>query len=1440
MSDYIAFLHGGIEKPTQRPLDDGSTLANQCLAKWSQIENQEQFPPRLLILLISAGYLGGEDHLDEGKARQLIAGVRRIFFEKGHRDIPLIGSSVAAVFFESYEGNNKRSQIYDSGALLVCLASRMLDASVSVATNVSRNPEAGVQTLIDGLDVEHTLNEYPRALPNRVLLTFFPGTGQPGTTIKNSTDKLHTLLLEKLNYQLPIVGGVSSANDRSRKKRGLQLVNQQSYTDALVACFIRSGLPVATSMAHGLQPVEGINPILHVEDVMEEEYITRFREGVPEEIFKGFTQPILLRDYAPDSAVVRARWLPDTTPNQVQILREVRRSSSLEATTPNPDKMYEDTFAAHDRSLKRAKITSPAGCLSFKCAGHLDYKDALKLDLEWGIGKMKEQFNIPHYLGGFYDGEISTDESGAFVCGGWSIAALIFGDEISERTAVQWGFSTLATHGPALTATTDLQEAYKQSLELVYDLGFPGAMLCLLIRDHDPNAAPQENKRIVVAADAIGARFTKAMQLMQQEGGHAEVTLDEVSNRPPFKSHSGPTSVPRDLFREAGVINEYVLPLRDSANHVFALLRVDVGDQRDENIHDALKGVLNSIAAIVGAAVDRISNWQENRIVRKLDQTLKNSMSASNQKEGLQQFIRDSLEAFGLSNGHIRMVNPAHTSLKLVAGEGVYYEAARKKRLEVSFEDWSPSCEAFVRDETTIINDAPNNIAHKRLSGLYADDAVMAPALQALGSQANVPFKSYNPERKERLGTISLVSSTRWFFNSYHERALAALARRLSFLIDHLRTKEETRRVVLSSGKVRGKRKLAARKLEFIRNISRKFNLVSGTETLNPNDICNLLELATKSLGETFGAHAGAFYLWDEDQQRFILRGQHGWKDEEWLHIARYRRNEDWIGAKGLVDRPRHVEDLFQYYKDQNYSDPTGKYSQQIFGQKLAPEFTVEALAAPVKVAGIQIGVLTLYGMPRKEPFGQSQFYMTAPWLVEEAVNRFGAFVGFLLDRQIAFEEGRAISRLQQLINNFSSQRGRNSFEETVSELVKIFQATHIDFYRSFGDSEPQEFRFFYRVSGDNTTRKPTVEMNQKADDLVAAAARNESVFTQACLLSRDGLLEADLAATDGMIERAALPLIIPDKPGLILDFHWDPIKLVDLDSFHYFTVAELEELAKTMTSFFETYLMNVESELAKAEREDSQIYAHTFGMMMAQRGHKIESLLGDVPKIFSKAKPEDYAAKIEIALDLVAKQRAWVDRCKRAATKAGQQKTECSLHRLMEAALEESAIKENSDKVRYQIEGIHDLLIFGNPDAIREVFSNIITNAAEAMRDGGTLKIKGYQSTRDEVFRKDMKDEDWDEDWGEDWDAENVAVVFEDNGVGIDPKHLKKLGKTDFTTKPDHHGLGTIICVALLQSQNGFMRVASKPGLGTTVVVTLPPTQGGTDEGFDSIWFRR
>src|SRR6266446_1285764 len=139
MSNYIAFLHAGIEKPGDRALEDGNKLASQCLEKLQAINDPEQFPPKLLLLLISAEYLGGEDQLDEVRARQLIAGVRQSFFEAGHRDVPLIGSSVAAVFYEK--------EIYEKGALLICLASRMLEASVSVSTNVSQDPDTSVSRL---------------------------------------------------------------------------------------------------------------------------------------------------------------------------------------------------------------------------------------------------------------------------------------------------------------------------------------------------------------------------------------------------------------------------------------------------------------------------------------------------------------------------------------------------------------------------------------------------------------------------------------------------------------------------------------------------------------------------------------------------------------------------------------------------------------------------------------------------------------------------------------------------------------------------------------------------------------------------------------------------------------------------------------------------------------------------------------------------------------------------------------------------------------------------------------------------------------------------------------------------------------------------------------------------------------------------------------------
>jgi signal transduction histidine kinase len=1404
VSNYIAFLHGGIEGAGVRPLEDGNVLARQCLDKLQECDNPEQFPPKLLFLLISVGYLERKNHLDEIRARQLIAGIRQSFFEAGHRDIPLIGSSVAAIFYDC--------EIHHEGALLVCLASRLLDVTVSMATNVSRDADAAAQALIDGLDIEHSLNEYPRSLPNRLLLTFFPGTGTTGLTANNSTDKLHTLLLEKLNYQIPIVGGVSSANDPKRRKHGLQLVNQQTFTDALAACLIRSGLPLATSMAKGL---ESTGEILHVGEVSkDEQFIVTFDNGRrPEDIFKGQTKPILLRDYSSESNSVRAKWLPDSNPGEVIALRDVRPNSALEVTTPSPQKIYKETRAAHELSLRRARIENPAGCLSFKCSGHLSYRAELKLDLPSGIKAMQEAFGIPHYVGGFYDGEIGTDAAGAFTCGGWSIAALIFGDELSERTAVQGGFSTLATHGLALTASFDFQEALKQSLELVYDLGFQGAMLSIMMRDHNPDLLPKQSEGVLVPMSAKGPRFNKVLQIMRREGINGEIPPEVTcGDKPVFISHaSSPAGTEREVFREAGIINEYVLPLRDSKEQIFALLRVDIGDQEGEKIHDAVKGVLSSVSAIVGAALSRISNWQENQIARKLDYVLKKSMSADSIKDGLQQFIEGALNAFGLANGYIRLVNPAEHFLKLEAGQGAYFEAAMASRSEVSFEDWSPSCEAFIQETTTIINDAPNNIAHQRMCDKYGQDPRMSAALKSLGSYANVSFKN---EAGDRLGTINLLSNESWFFNDHRERALASLSRRVGFLVENLKNKEETRNIKrraeealqkVQSLKLR--EDALARQLSFVKNVGKTLDLIPGLERAG-DDICNLLNFATSRFCQSLRAYAAALYLWDEEQQQYILRAQSGWKDENWVHAARYRRTDNWIGTKGLADKPRYVQDLFQYYQERNYSEPMGRYAKQIFGEHLSSNFTVEAIAAPLRSAGQQFGVLTLYGEPNPQgALRHSQFQTTTISTLEEAIGRFGGLVSVLLSSQSAAEERLASVRRVALFDSIHQNQGQ-PFEIIVCEsIAEHFAPSQVEFFKVRKSGQPDALLWVHgiEVSPLDAQHKTLLKMRQ-ADEFIKRSARTELILSRRIKARSADDIEPSLAVTEGMIERCVIPLIGRGKLSGVIDISWDTNRLAERAAFNFFSHNELDELAKMLGSLYAKQRIILELDEAKKQEEKSRQVVDSLDGLFGFSVHRIRSLIGilkDQASEISGANPSgDVTTAINGLIELINEEIPWIEELVAAAESGSASKEQHPLADIVDEAVSASQMRRHAPKIELVLDLPEGLTIYVNEKVVRETIAGVIKNSIEAMHDGGVVTITASAIS-----------------------ADDVKIILSDTGPGMSEEEIEKLN-SEYTTKKGHLGLGIRLSKATIPIQGGRFVFSSRVNEGTRVEITLPARQ--------------
>lgn len=107
----------------------------------------------------------------------------------------------------------------------------------------------------------------------------------------------------------------------------------------------------------------------------------------------------------------------------------------------------------------------------------------------------------------------------------------------------------------------------------------------------------------------------------------------------------------------------------------------------------------------------------------------------------------------------------------------------------------------------------------------------------------------------------------------------------------------------------------------------------------------------------------------------------------------------------------------------------------------------------------------------------------------------------------------------------------------------------------------------------------------------------------------------------------------------------------------------------------------------------------------------------------------------------------------------------------------------------------------------LQQVFTNLALNAADAMPEGGELRIR----TRDLDGR------------GE--EGALVQIKFEDTGCGIPPETIDRIFEPFFSTKEGSEdlGLGLSVVYGIIQSYNGRLDVRSKVGEGTTFLIELP-----------------
>jgi PAS domain S-box-containing protein len=108
-----------------------------------------------------------------------------------------------------------------------------------------------------------------------------------------------------------------------------------------------------------------------------------------------------------------------------------------------------------------------------------------------------------------------------------------------------------------------------------------------------------------------------------------------------------------------------------------------------------------------------------------------------------------------------------------------------------------------------------------------------------------------------------------------------------------------------------------------------------------------------------------------------------------------------------------------------------------------------------------------------------------------------------------------------------------------------------------------------------------------------------------------------------------------------------------------------------------------------------------------------------------------------------------------------------------------------------------------GNSGQLKQVFMNIIVNAAEAMHGNGTLTIATSPSP----------------------DRKNVWIEFADTGEGIPEENLSRIFDPFFTTKDvgKGTGLGLATSYGIVQDHGGTINVRSKVALGTSFIIELP-----------------
>ncbi len=244
----------------------------------------------------------------------------------------------------------------------------------------------------------------------------------------------------------------------------------------------------------------------------------------------------------------------------------------------------------------------------------------------------------------------------------------------------------------------------------------------------------------------------------------------------------------------------------------------------------------------------------------------------------------------------------------------------------------------------------------------------------------------------------------------------------------------------------------------------------------------------------------------------------------------------------------------------------------------------------------------------------------------------------------------------------------------------------------------------------------------------------------------------------------------------------------------------QAEILQKALEDLEKTQSQLIHSEKIRALGELSGGVAHDFNNIL-------EIITGRTELLLKKVKEEDLRKGLRV-IEQVANDGSEIVRRLQEFTKIGRESifVKADLNKVLQQVVEITRFKwENKAltkgaNIKLEMDLKEISPVAGNPAELREVFTNLIINAVDALYNGGTITLRT---------------------WMEDG---YVLASVEDNGMGMDEEVKAKIFEPFFTQKGEKGtGLGLSIVYGIISKHQGNIKVESELGKGTKFSLKFP-----------------